>query len=98
MLAVDPPGLVENVNLSVTSKSAEEIQMNFLNAAYRQDDSPLVVFLHIKWQAPSDLGSEGYVDHYVIRSGRAERNLFPIPPAFIETPAIKEAPNVSEKS
>lgn len=94
-LTVDPPGLVENVTLAVTSKSAADMQMTFYDAAYRLDDTPLVVYLHIKWLPPSDLGSEGFVDHYIIRSGRAERNLFPIPPAFIETPATKEAPNVS---
>ena len=71
------------------------MQMTFYDASYRLDDTPFGVFLHISWRSPKDLGSEGFVDHYLVRSGRAERNLFPIPPAFIEEPAIKEAPNVS---
>ncbi|XP_052767193.1 uncharacterized protein LOC128207991 isoform X2 [Mya arenaria] len=88
----DPPGKVGNVTLSVTSKTEDEV-MNYLLYPNLKLTSPLHVFLHVHWRPPLDLGSHGYVDHYIVRSGKAERQLFPIPPEFIGMPASKKAPN-----
>jgi len=90
---VDPPGNVGNVSLSVSSFDRVEL-MNFFQDPNFKSLSPLAVYLHIHWRPPVDLGSHGFVHHYIVRSGRAMRFTI-IPPSFTEEPKVKEAPNVS---
>ena len=77
-LAVDPPGNAENVTLAVSPANPP---------------SPFAVDLHIRWQPPSDLGSMGKIDKYVIRTGKAEQLIPPLPASFTEKPMVR---NVSE--
>ena len=58
-----------------------------------QPPSPFAVDLHILWEPPSDLGSMGKIDKYMIRSGKAKQLMFPLPAIFTETPMIR---NVSQ--
>ena len=55
----------------------------------------LLVNLHIHYLPPIDRGSQGIIKEYIIRSGRAVRHDFPIPPNFLGTPDEKRVNNVS---
>ena len=57
--------------------------------------SPLLINIHVKWKPPIDLGSQGKIDHYTIRSGLAIRHLFPVPPTFVHTPHVIRVSEVS---
>ncbi|KAL3873655.1 hypothetical protein ACJMK2_036749, partial [Sinanodonta woodiana] len=50
------------------------------------DHNYLHLGLHITWSPPSDLGSQGDVDYYIIHTGRVERHEAPVPPTFLGIP------------
>ncbi|XP_053372508.1 uncharacterized protein LOC123564547 [Mercenaria mercenaria] len=86
--ASDPPGVVEDVTLNISSIPVSVVMQMFSNPyiVNQSTKSPLLINLHVLWKPPSDLGSLGVIDHYTIRSGRAKRNLSPVPPDFIGIP------------
>ena len=59
---------------------------------------PFAVNLHIRWLPPSDLGSSGVIEKYMIRSGKAVQLTYPLPASFIDQPVVRNVSQVSSRA